>query len=169
MPAKTWNGKQAKLASNQSVFVDYAGKPLQSGATYYWQVKVWDNNTKTSAWSKPASFTTGFFNTSDWKAKWIEVGYAEDSSRPSPMFRKKFNTTKTIRSAVAFITAHGMYEAQINGKRVGDAYLTPGWTSYNKRLQYQAYDVTALLEQGCKRSWCDVGQWMVSGHLAWGE
>src|SRR6185295_18581804 len=80
-----------KLASNQSVFVDYAGKPLQSGATYYWQVKVWDNNTKISAWSKPASFTTGFFKTSDWKAKWIEVGYAEDSSRPSPMFRKKFN------------------------------------------------------------------------------
>ena len=82
----------------------------------------------------------------DWKAKWIEAGFAEDSiNRPAQYFRKQFSATKKITSATAYITAHGMYEAQINGKRVGDAYLTPGWTSYNKRLQYQVYDVTNLL------------------------
>ena len=49
---------------------------------------------------------------------------------------------------MAYITAHGLYEASLNGHRIGDAYLTPGWTSYNKRLQYQAYDVTGLLKTG---------------------
>ena len=157
-----------KVASNQSVFVDYAGKPLQSGTTYYWQVKVWDNNTKTSAWSQPASFTTALLNSNDWQAKWIEPGFAEDSTRPSPLFRKKFNTTKNIKSAIAFITAHGMYEAQINGKRVGDAYLTPGWTSYNKRLQYQAYDVTGLLNKGANAIGVMLGNGWYRGYLAWG-
>ncbi|MEI9909179.1 MAG: alpha-L-rhamnosidase N-terminal domain-containing protein [Bacteroidota bacterium] len=74
-------------------------------------------------------------NAGDWKAKWIEPGYAEDSvMRPSPLFRKQFNTAKKIVSATAYITSHGLYEAFINGKRIGDAFLTPGWTSYNKRL-----------------------------------
>jgi alpha-L-rhamnosidase len=68
--------------------------------------------------------------------------------RPAAMFRKSFAAGKKIRSAVAYITSHGIYEAFINGKRVGDLYLTPGWTSYNKRLQYQMYDVTNLMAQG---------------------
>jgi alpha-L-rhamnosidase len=68
--------------------------------------------------------------------------------RPSPLFRKTFPVAKKVQSATAFITSLGMYEAFINGKRVGDAYLTPGWTSYNKRLQYQVYDVTPMLQSG---------------------
>jgi alpha-L-rhamnosidase len=88
-------------------------------------------------------------NVSDWKAKWIEPGYEEDNAmRPSPMFRKQFSTNKKIVSATAYITAHGLYEAQINGKRVSDDYFTPGWTAYQKRLQYQVYDVTAMLAKG---------------------
>ncbi|MEJ7678638.1 MAG: alpha-L-rhamnosidase N-terminal domain-containing protein [Segetibacter sp.] len=64
------------------------------------------------------------------------------------MFRKQFNSNKRISSAIAYITAHGLYEAKINGQRVGDEYLTPGWTSYKKRLQYQVYDVTNLVKNG---------------------
>ena len=138
-----------KVNTDQSVYVDYKGTPLLSGQKYYWHVKVWDNYGKSSDWSEPASFGMGMLMPSDWKAQWITPGYVEDSvNRPSPLFRKPFRLDKKIKSATAYITAHGLYEAHINGKRVGTAYLTPGWTSYNKRLQYQAYDVTELLKPG---------------------
>jgi alpha-L-rhamnosidase len=58
------------------------------------------------------------------------------------MFRREFGLNQQVRSATLYITAHGLYEAQINGKRVGDAFLAPGWTAYQKRLQYQVFDVT---------------------------
>ncbi len=146
---KTPIWKTGKVANSQSVQVAYSGTALQSGKKYTWQVRVWDKNGKPSPWSQQAFFQMALLNAADWKAKWIEPGYVEDSvMRPSPIFRKEFSAKKKIVSAVAYITAHGMYEAQINGHRVGDAYLTPGWTSYKKRLQYQAYDVTNLVANG---------------------
>ncbi len=57
-------------------------------------------------------------------------------------------TGKKVQSATAYVTAHGVYEAYLNGQRIGDAYLTPGWTSYDHRLQYQTYDVTDQLQTG---------------------
>ncbi|MBD0289291.1 MAG: family 78 glycoside hydrolase catalytic domain, partial [Flavisolibacter sp.] len=142
-----WNS--GKTMSSQSVHVAYAGTPLQSDHKYYWQVRVWDNSGKTSAWSDPAYWQTALLLPGDWKAKWIEPGFTEDSiHRPSPLFRKEFTISKKVQSATAFITAHGLYEAYLNGKRIGDAYLTPGWTAYQKRLQYQTYDVTGLLKSG---------------------
>ena len=144
---EVWN--TGKVMSDQSVYVPYKGETLLPGQKYYWQVRVWDNPGKASEWSAPASWQMGLLTPDDWKAKWITPGFAEDSvMRPSPLFRKEFSLSKKIASATAYITAHGLYEAQINGHRVGDAYLTPGWTSYNKRLQYQAYDVTSLLQKG---------------------
>ncbi|HEX3006879.1 MAG TPA: family 78 glycoside hydrolase catalytic domain [Bacteroidales bacterium] len=159
--------KTGKVKSDQSVLVPYAGKDLASDTKYFWKVKVWDNNGKASEWSQPASWVVGFLNTSDWKAKWITPGYVEDSvMRPCPLFRKQFNSSKKVASATAYITAHGMYEATINGKRVGDAYLTPGWTSYNKRLQYQVYDVTPLLAQGANAVGVTLGSGWYRGYLA---
>ena len=137
-----------KVNSDQSVQIDYAGKVLQSGKKYTWQVRVWDNKGKTSSWSKAAFFQMGLLDTTDWKAKWIMPGYEEDPMRASPLLRKQFNANKRIFSATAYISAHGLYEAKINGERVGDGYLTPGWTSYHKRLQYQVYDVTNLIRNG---------------------
>jgi len=138
-----------KIRSDSSVLVEYKGKPLQSGKRYYWRVRVWDNYGKGSDWSQTAWWQMALLNTNDWQAKWITPGYPEDTiNRPSPLMRKEFDVHKKIRSAVACITAHGMYEAQINGQRVGDAYLTPGWTSYHNRLQYQTYDVTGMLKEG---------------------
>ncbi len=148
-PTKSGNWSTGKINSNQSVQVAYAGPALQSNAKYQWQVRVWDQTNKPSAWSAPATFQMGLLKLEDWTAKWIEPGYKEDEVlRPSPLFRKLFNSNKKIQSATVYITAHGLYEAHINGKRVGDAYLTPGWTAYQKRLQYQAYDVTNLLQSG---------------------
>ncbi len=162
-----WNS--GKVDSDSSVHVAYKGSSFQPGEKYFWQVKVWDNSGKASSWSKPAFFQTGLLNADNWKGKWIQVGFTEDSvNRPSPLFRKEFHTSKKIRSAVAYITAHGMYEACINGKKVGNAYLTPGWTSYTNRLQYQAFDVTDLLSQGNNAIGVTLGNGWYRGYLAWG-
>ncbi len=159
-----------KVASAQSVLLPYAGTALQSGRQYSWQVKVWDNNGKASLWSTAAFFKMGMLNAADWKAKWLEAGFAEDSiNRPAQYFRKPFGVNKKIQSAYAYITAHGMYEAQINGKRVGDYYLTPGWTSYNNRLQYQVYDVTSLLKNGANAVGVVAANGWYRGYLAWND
>ena len=160
--------KSGKVKSDQSVHVLYSGKALQAGKKYTWQVRVWDNNAKASPWSETASFQMALLSPSEWKAKWIEAGYVEDSiNRPSQYFRKQFSVNKKVVSATAYITAHGMYEAQINGKRVGDYYLTPGWTNYNKRLQYQVYDVTNLLTNGNNAIGVVTGNGWYRGFLAW--
>ncbi|HZH96266.1 MAG TPA: family 78 glycoside hydrolase catalytic domain, partial [Flavisolibacter sp.] len=144
---EAWNS--GRVNSSRSVHVPYAGSALQQGVKYKWRVRVWDNSGKASDLSAVAYWQVGLLNPSDWKAKWIEVGYQEDTiTRAAALFRKQFVAGKKIKSAVAYITCHGLYEAFINGKRVGDYYLTPGWTSYNKRLQYQTYDVTNLINQG---------------------
>ena len=142
-----WNS--GKVTSLQSVHIPYAGPALASGKRYYWQVRIWDNKGRASSWSTEAWWQTAFFDSSEWKAQWIQPGYTEESAlRPSPLLRKDFSSTRKLRSATAYITAHGLYEARINGSRIGDAYLTPGWTSYQKRLQYQAYDVTNMIREG---------------------
>lgn len=156
-----------KVASDASVHVPYTGGNPASGETVYWQVRVWDNHGNTSAWSEPAFWQMGLLNANDWKAAWISPGYVEDSvQRPSPYFRKTFTTAKKIKQATAYITAHGLYEAFLNGKRIGDSYLTPGWTSYNKRLQYQAYDVTPLLQTGANAVGAALGNGWYRGYLA---
>lgn len=159
-----------KVLSSQSVMVPYEGSALASAKKYQWQVRVWDQTGKVSAWSSPASFVTGLFQKEDWKANWIEADFTEDSiNRPAQYFRKLFIASKKIVSATAFITSHGMYEAQLNGKRIGDAYLTPGWTSYKTRLQYQVYDVTSMVNQGANAIGVMVGNGWYRGFLAWGD
>ena len=158
-----------KIDSDSSVHVAYKGSPLQSGTKYFWQVRVWSNSGESSKWSEPATFQMALLHREDWKANWVEPGFIEDTiNRPTPLFRKEFKAGKKIQSATAYITAHGMYEGFINGRRIGDCYLTPGWTSYKKRLQYQTYDVTDLLDQGGNTIAMGLGSGWYRGHLAWG-
>lgn len=137
---KVWNS--GKVESDNSTLVLYQGA-LNPDTRYQWSLKVWDNHGRVSKRAS-GSWHTGIQN-ADWKAQWIGV----KSQQPTPIYlRGEGNVAKKVRRATAYITAHGIYEAFINGQRVGDKYLTPGWTSYNKRLQYQAYDVTAMLQSG---------------------
>lgn len=148
----TTSGKQVwqsgKQSSDSSVLVSYKGAPLNSGETYFWRVRIWDQQSKATKWSDWAHWHTGAFDPGFWKAKWIGVA-REEEGKPSPVLRRSFSTAKKkIRTAHLYITSLGMYEAQLNGKRIGDAYLSPGWTSYDKRLQYQVYEVSGLLQPG---------------------
>ncbi|MEO7766506.1 MAG: alpha-L-rhamnosidase, partial [Ferruginibacter sp.] len=93
--APFWNS--GKVTSAQSVHVPYSGPTLQSAQEYYWQVRVWTDDGKTSPWSKPASWQMGLLSQADWKAKWIQPGYVEDSiKRPSPLLRTQFTIAKKI-------------------------------------------------------------------------
>ncbi|MCB9280540.1 MAG: family 78 glycoside hydrolase catalytic domain [Lewinellaceae bacterium] len=160
----TWSS--GKTASAQSVMTPYGGPAVLPGKRYYWQVRVWDNLGNTSAWSAPAYWQTGLMGPAGWKATWIGPGYQEDTiNQASPYFRKAFSVRKKISRATAYVTAHGMYEARINGKKVGDACLTPGWTSYNNRLQYQAYDVTPMLVQGANAVGALLGNGWYRGYI----
>ncbi|MEP6467051.1 MAG: family 78 glycoside hydrolase catalytic domain, partial [Parafilimonas sp.] len=159
-----------KINSDSSVHITYKGSALKSEKKYEWRVRVWDNYNDASAWSAPAFFQTALLNMSDWKAKWIEPGYVEDSvMRPSPLFRKEFSSAKKIINAVAYITAHGLYEANINGQKIGDAYLTPGWTSYKTRLQYQTYNVTDLIKNGANAIGVTLGNGWYRGIIGFGD
>ncbi|MDD6052046.1 MAG: family 78 glycoside hydrolase catalytic domain [Clostridiales bacterium] len=79
----------------------------------------------------------------NWQAPWIKPA-AEMDSR-APMFKKTFRADKPLTSATLRMTGLGVYEAEINGQRVSQDVLCPGWTAYKHRLQVQTYDVTALL------------------------
>lgn len=155
--ADAWDS--GRVDSDRSVHVAYAGRPLQSGVRYYWKVRAWNENNRSSAYSKTAFWQMGLLQPSDWRAKWIAFpGQLPPNSEtpaprfappsPSPLLRHEFTLDSEPRKATVYVTAKGLYELHLNGKRVGQHILAPEWTNYHQRIQYQAYDVTALLRQG---------------------
>ncbi len=156
-----------KVNSDQSVLIDYQGSGLKPSQKYFWQVRVWDNKNRVSKWSQAATWETGLMSPANWKAKWIEMDGDTLRYSPSPHFRKEFTITKSIARARLYVTSHGFYEAHLNGKKVGDQVLTPGWTVYGKRLQYQVYDVTSQLIKGANAMGAVLGEGYYRGTLTW--
>ena len=128
-----------RVESSQSNHVVYGGGPLLSGRTYYWKVRYWDSDDIASPYSSAASFEMGLLSAGEWKGKWIGGG---------GLLRKQFALSALPTRARAYITALGHYELRINGKKVGDHVLDPGWTTYDKRTLYSTYDVGEHLRSG---------------------
>jgi len=155
-----------KVSTDQSLYVQYNGPALNSKQRYYWQVRVWDNQGKESAWSEVNYWEVGFLKPEEWAAKWIQSAEETDGkAMPSPIFNKIFKVEKELEQARLYISSHGLYEAKINGKKIGNYHLTPGWTSYHQRLQYQVYDVKDHLRNGDNITDVTVGDGWFRGNL----
>ncbi len=159
----TWDS--GKITSGASLQISYAGRPLQAAKTYYWQVQVFDNQGKASEWSAPAQWQMGLLAPADWKsARWIAydqlpaaqvVPLSIDGSKDPqavnnvlPLLRKSFTAKKTVQKATLFISGLGQFEALLNGQKVGNHFLDPGWTKYDQLAEYVTFDVTSMVKSG---------------------
>ncbi|MBI4165785.1 MAG: family 78 glycoside hydrolase catalytic domain [Acidobacteria bacterium] len=138
-PGKADQWDSGKVASDNSAQVVFAGKPLESGRTYYWRVRTWDKSGQASPTSDTAQFEMAMLSPSDWKAQWIGG---------NNLLRKEFQIPGPIRRARAYVTALGYYELRLNGEKVGKNVLDPGWTTFEKRHLYTTYDITSHLRPG---------------------
>ncbi|RYM07116.1 alpha-L-rhamnosidase [Sporolactobacillus sp. THM7-7] len=155
-----------RVFSDCSIHIAVEDLEVFSLKRYYWRVKVWDREGRQTDWSETAYWEMGLLDSEEWRAKWIVSGEQTFAEKP-PYFRRIFRTAKPIQEARIYATSRGLYELHLNGERVGDRYFTPGWTNYNKRLQYQTYDVTSLLKTGENIVGAIVGKGWFSGNLGW--
>lgn len=160
----TWNSNRVQSAA--SIQIQYAGKKLQSAKKYFWKVQVSDNKGNVAE-SSIAFWQMGLREEADWSnAKWIAYENLPDSmkivpaehgngkkewgKRPDvlPLLRKEFTADKKIKQATAFVCGLGQFELSINGKKVGNHFLDPGWTKYDKQAQYVTFDITENVKTG---------------------
>ena len=153
--AKRLVWKSGKIHRSTTLNIQYAGKKLKPFTRYYWMVRSYNQDDVASAWSPIAWFETAMLSPTDWKGVWIGDGskaptktedfYKDD---PTPLFRKKFAVKKKIKEARLYISGLGYYEASLNGRKIGDHILDPGWTNYSKQILYSTYDVTNMIHVG---------------------
>ncbi|KAA9339517.1 Bacterial alpha-L-rhamnosidase [Hymenobacter busanensis] len=158
-----WDSQQT--ASAASIQVPYAGPALQATKTYYWKVMVWDERQQASGWSQPARWQMGLLTAADWRgARWIAYEQlpaehvtvlpvdgkkdAYQGGNVLPLLRKGFTVKKKLRRATAYVCGLGQFELHLNGQKVGDHFLDPAWTKYDRHAQYVTFDVTGQLRRG---------------------
>ncbi|MFN5933747.1 MAG: family 78 glycoside hydrolase catalytic domain, partial [Roseiflexaceae bacterium] len=157
-----------KVGAELAPAVRYGGPALTHGQHAHWMVRVWDEHDTPSAWSKISFWQHGIDATAWESAAWIAFPTPKDvgeMSQPVAVVRHGFMLPKTIASATLYATALGLYQVHINGQIVGDRVLTPGWTDYNHRVMYQAYDVKALLSKGTNVIAAMIGDGWYCGYL----
>lgn len=164
-----WDSGKRRAAA--SLLQPFEGKALEAGKRYYWKVRVWDKKGKGSPWSEIQFFQMGLLADSDWQnARWIAleedkkeemittgihapliqgaIGDKKIGMYRLPQFRHEVDVTKAIRQATAYISGLGHFDLFLNGEKVGDHFLDPGWTKYDKCALYVSFDVTGQLKQG---------------------
>ncbi|MGH9350984.1 MAG: family 78 glycoside hydrolase catalytic domain, partial [Terriglobia bacterium] len=141
-----WNS--GKVDEAQTIQIRYQGKPLSSREICYWKVRVWDKQGRVSPWSAASWWQMGLLNPSDWKAQWIGLDIPAAQTLAAPMFRHEFQVSKKVKQAQVYISGLGLFELHLNGHKVGQDVLEPGWTNYRKTCLYVTYDVTNLLQRG---------------------
>ena len=177
-----------RVESDATAHIVYSGVALRAFSRAAWKVRVWDGEGATSRWSEAARFELGPLTSDDWRldrgergdgwsgATFISAAVVGDpkTSAPAPYLRRSFELEREVLSARLYITALGLYEASINGRRVTDDVYRPGWTDYHRRVPYQAYDVTDLLRQGANALGVILGDgwycgFIVTDRQQWGE
>lgn len=140
-----WDSGKVESSSMQAVYP----KELESREQVHWKIRLWDEQDEPGEWSE-AFFEMGLLKSTDWQARWITGNYMVNKKERYPVdcFRKVFSVNGPVRQARLYITACGLYEACLDGEKIGSFYMAPGYTDYRKRIQYQTYDVTKLLREG---------------------
>lgn len=164
--ADLWDS--GRVDSDQSIHVEYAGLALQPRQRVYWRVIVWDEAGSPSE-SEIVWFEMGLLRREEWTAQWVGADLRGGlySATPAPYVRKAFVLPGAAVSARLYVTALGLYECSINGQRVGDDELTPGWTDYDRRIRYQVYDVTDRLRDGENAIGAVLGDGWAVGYVGW--
>lgn len=177
------SGKVESAATGQII---YQGAPLASRDRATWKVRVWTSAGEPTAWSEPATFAIGLLDPADWQALWISApkeesfttreniqNFAGDPKRgvltvtPAKHFRKEFDA-KSITRATLHATALGVYMVEINGRRVSEDRLSPGWSAYQRRIHAQTWDVTPLVRDGGNAIGATLADGWYSGYVAYG-
>ncbi len=175
LPNKADLWDSGEVGTDQSVWIKYEGKPLISRQKVYWQVMFIDQDGNPSVWSEKANFELGLLSNEDWNAKWISLATEEKRDttekghsiiRPQYL-RKEFVLAGGIEQARLYITSQGVFEAQLNGKKVGQDVMTPGWTPYQKRIETLTYDVTNYLFKGDNAIGVILGEGWFSGRIGY--
>lgn len=164
-------GQSSRIVSDQSVLVPWPFAPLHSRERLAIRVRVWDSDGHPSGWSGPAWVEAGLLHPEDdWNAQFVTPTWENERTRaqPAPFLRCEFDVRDGMSNARLYITALGVYEAQINGQVIGDQILAPGWTSYPTRLLYEAFDVTGLVHQGRNALGAILGDGWYRGRLGFG-
>jgi alpha-L-rhamnosidase len=120
---------------------------LRSRQRVYVRVRVWGEDIQEpSTWSQLMFVEAGLLHRSDWQCKRVVLDREQDpaATKPEELYRRQFSLHPELKVCRArlYITAQGVYEAEIDGRRVGDCFMAPGWQSYDHRIHYQTYDVT---------------------------
>jgi alpha-L-rhamnosidase len=159
-----------RIESDQSVLVPWPFAPLASRERRSIRVRAWGTDGQASAWSSLTPVEAGLLHSDDWTARFVTPDWDEGTAtpQPSPLLRREFDVRAGVTHARLYVTALGVYEAQINGRTVADHVLDPGWTSYNHRLRYQTFDVTDLLREGPNAIGAMLGEGWFRGRLGFG-
>ncbi|HEV2472525.1 MAG TPA: family 78 glycoside hydrolase catalytic domain, partial [Chthonomonadales bacterium] len=155
-----------KVASDQSSQVGYAGRKLDSRSRVWWRVKVWNEDRAASPWSAAARWEMGLLHPSDWHGQWIGSPVADH--RPVYL-RTEFSLDRPVRAARYYGTALGLYNLTINGRKVTNSVLRPGWTDYHLRVPYQTYDVGSSVVQGRNAIGIVLADGWYSGYVGFGH
>jgi alpha-L-rhamnosidase len=159
-----------RVESDRSVLVDWPTAPLGSRQRRDVRVRVWGTGDRSpSDWSAPVTLETGLLKPDDWAARFVSPAWDDDPATipPSPYLRRELTLDGPPARARLYVTALGVYEVEINGQRVGDHVLAPGWTSYSHRLRYETFDVTGLLQPGVNAIGAVLGEGWYRGTLGW--
>lgn len=155
-----------RVESAEQVLVPWPFASLPSRGRASVRIRV-ASGTRWSDWSAPATVETGLLHPGDWTARFITPRHHGALDVPAPELVRRVVLRADVVSARLYATAHGVYAASLNGARVGDEVLAPGWTSYRHRLRYQTHDVTALLREGENTVSVVLGNGWYRGHLGW--